>query len=146
MSMKTTLLITCSILLMGCSSQWHLRKAIKKDPSILQTDTMMVTVIDTFITAPIHIDTSFLLSNDTVTIIRDNVTVKHYYNRQTDSVWILVEKPTDTLIQEKIIEVPVDRWITPKVRWWEWLPPIWVWLLGIGFLVYRKWFRTSSTS
>jgi hypothetical protein len=44
-SIVLALLVFLVLLFTGCSSQWHLKRAIKKDPSILQKDT--ITVRDT---------------------------------------------------------------------------------------------------
>lgn len=36
-------LFILTLLLTGCSADWHLRRAIKKDPSLLQTKTVVLT-------------------------------------------------------------------------------------------------------
>lgn len=137
--MRNVLLITCLFLMVGCGSQWHLRKAIKKDPSILLTDTITVVDTVTFITETIRVDSTFIVSRDTVIIIKDKLTIKHFIHN--DSVYIWGECEGDTIVQIREIHIPVDRWRVPDKRWFEYLPPIWGWLLAIGFLVYRKYFR-----
>lgn len=139
---KALFLFSIISLAVSCSSQWHLKKAIKKDPSILLVDTVRFTDIDTFITESIRHDTSFFVSNDTTIIVKDRLTVKHFIHN--DTVHIEAECEGDTIIQTEIIEVPVDRWIAPEKRWFEYLPPVWVWLLIAGLIIWNKYFRKNQ--
>ena len=122
---------------MGCSSQYHLRKAIQKDPTILLTDTIVDTV--TFITETITTDSTFLISRDTIVIVKDKLTIKHFIHN--DSVTIWGECEGDTIVE--IRHIPVDRWRKPDQRWWDWLPPAWLIISVIIFLMYRK-YKGSS--
>jgi hypothetical protein len=67
-----------TILLCGCSAQWHLKKALKKDPSIITT------TLDTIvITEPIkYIDTFTLFKIDTFTFDTGGVktVIYRYYD------------------------------------------------------------------
>ena len=63
------------LLLTSCSAQYHLKRAIKKDPTILEKDT--VTVVDTVVTAPVEIkDTVTLLEKDTLVITKEKLKLK----------------------------------------------------------------------
>lgn len=139
--MKKLIFIISLIILSGCGSQWHLRKAIKKDPSILLTDTILVIDTVTFITETIRTDSTFIISKDTVIIIKDKLTIKHFIHN--DSVYIWGECEGDTIVKILEREVLVDRWIYPKKAWHEYLPPVWLILIVLGFLIWRKWFKDS---
>lgn len=129
--MRSIILI---LILSSCSAQWHIRKAIEKDPTILQSDT--ITVIDTvqIITKEVQVDSVFKLSTDTVTIRKDKLTIKHYYQR--DSIFIWGECASDTIIQFKEIKVPYQQ-----VVYQEKFIPNWVWFVLIivilAFLIKR---------
>lgn len=119
---------------MGCSSSYHLRKAIKKDPSILQVDTLIHKDTIRTHSERVEVDSVFSISKDTVIIIKDNLTVKHWIHN--DSVFI--EGSCDTVFLEIPYEVaiPVDRWIEPD----SWLQSNWINLiivLAIGWIVYK---------
>src|SRR5690606_1922371 len=121
-------------ILSSCSAQWHIQKAIKKDPSVLKVDTL--TVIDTVtITTPqVTTDTIFKLSSDTVTIQKDRLTIKHYY--QSDSIYIWGDCASDTIIQYKEIKVPFAQ-----VVYKEKFIPNWVWfvlVVVVLILIIRK--------
>lgn len=107
------ILLTMSVLLSSCGAQWHLKKAIKKDPSILKSDTVVVT--DTIVTAPVSVrDTITLQQRDTITITKDRLKVNIV--RSFDTIMVDAMCDSDTIVQ--VIEVPVpsivmkdsDRW------------------------------------
>lgn len=93
--------------MVSCSANWHLRKAIQKDPTIIQEDT--ITVVDTvlLISEKVQVDSVFKLTTDTVIIQKDRLTVKHYYNN--DSIYIEGECAEDTLIEYREIKVPYEQ-------------------------------------
>jgi|TARA_R110000803_G_scaffold24527_5_gene59064 hypothetical protein len=95
-------LLILSASLTSCGAQWHLKKAIKKDPSILEVKTVVVT--DTIVTAPVSVrDTVTLQQRDTITITKDRLKVKIV--RAFDTIMIDATCESDTIIQ--VIEVPV---------------------------------------
>ena len=96
-------LIVILVMLTGCSAQWHLKKAIKKDPSIIKPtihviDTIIltdsVTITDTFVTKTI----------DTLTIEKDGVKTIVYRNHDVIRIKTIV-KP-DTIRIQKTISIP----------------------------------------
>jgi len=102
--MKWYILILTSFILSSCSAQWHLKKAVKKDPSVLQKDT--VTVVDTIVTPPVALtDTVVLHQTDTITIQKDRLKVK--IMRSFDTIRVDAVCDTDTIIS--VMEVPVER-------------------------------------
>ena len=90
--------------LMSCSAQWHLKKAVQKDPSILEKDTLVVT--DTVVSPPVAItDTVIMKQHDTITLVKDRLKVKVV--RVNDTITIDAICDSDTIIS--VIEVPYDR-------------------------------------
>lgn len=111
--MKWVYILITTILLSSCGAQWHLKKAIQKDPSILSRDTVVVT--DTIVTAPVSVrDTVTLKQRDTITITKDRLKVNIV--RSFDTIMVDAVCESDTIVQ--LIEVPVpslvmkdsDRW------------------------------------
>lgn len=95
--------IALLILLTGCSAEWHLKKAIKKNPSLIQpsTHTIDTTIIrdsfaiyDTFVSKTI----------DTLTI--ENEGVKTIVYRNHDVIRIKTIVKADTIRYTKTITLP----------------------------------------
>ena len=96
-------LLTLIILLTGCSAQWHLKQAIKKNPAMAQIsvygiDTVFVrdsvTITDTFNTKTI----------DTLTIEKDGVKTIVYRNHDVIRIKTVVK--ADTIRFTKTITLP----------------------------------------
>lgn len=115
--------IVLLVILTGCSANWHIKKAIKKDPSILETKIITVRdTVETF-TNRVEVDSVFMVSNDTVVIVKDNLTIKHWIHQDSvyidgvcDSIFVRVpyevQVPVETIRFEK--KSPLDlilRWI-----------------------------------
>jgi hypothetical protein len=103
-------LLTLIIFLTGCSAQWHLEQAIKKNPTMAQIsvygiDTVFVrdsvTITDTFTTKTI----------DTLTIEKDGVKTIVYRNHDVIRVQTIVK--ADTIRYTKTIQLP------PQVQYKE---------------------------
>ena len=91
------------LLLIGCSPEWHLKRAVQKDPSILQTKTMIVT--DTVVTDPIVVrDTVTTSKVDTIEIVKDKFRVK--IMRNYDTLIIDGGCDSDTIIRTVTVSVP----------------------------------------
>lgn len=125
--MKKLIFVILPILLIGCSSGYHLRRAIKKDPSILTMDTLVHDTVLTVITERVEKDSTFIYSSDTITIIKENLLVKHFYNKETDSVYIFALCDNDTIKIPYEVRIPYEKITYNK----SWTPPNWV----IGLLV-----------
>jgi len=132
--MERLIYILISLLFVGCSANWHIKKAIKKDPSILLTDT--ITVVDTLrvITNNVSTDSTFILSRDTVVLKKDKLTIKHYYYR--DSIYLWGECEADTIYQPFEVEVPVDKIIINEPLFPRWL--WWIVILFVGLFVLNR--------
>jgi len=91
-------------LLTSCSAQWHLKKAVQKDPLILQKDTLIV--IDTVVLPPAAItDTVILKQHDTISLIKDRLRVEIV--KVNDTITIDAICDSDTIIS--IVEVPYEK-------------------------------------
>jgi len=100
---KSGKLLTLLILLTGCSAKWHLKKAIKKNPLLIQPSTH---TIDTFIIRDsfAFTDTFVTKTIDTLTIEKDGVKTIVYRNHDIIRIKTIV-KP-DTIRIQKTIRVP----------------------------------------
>jgi len=113
--------------LMSCSAQWHLKKAVRKDPMILQKDTLVV--VDTVVSPPVAItDTVTLRQHDTIQLVKDRLKVQLV--KVNDTITIDAICDSDTIIS--VVEVPYD-----KIIYIEKESPMQVvqrWLLYIVFI------------
>jgi hypothetical protein len=102
-----------ALLLTGCSADWHLRKALKKDPSLLTTKT--ITVMDTVVTEPIVVrDTTILRQRDTIEIVKDRFRLKIV--RSFDTLMIDGGCDADTIYREIKVAVPQVVASTTKIQ------------------------------
>ena len=100
--------------LMSCSAQWHLKKAVQKDPTILEKDTLVVTT--TVVSPPVAItDTVTLKQHDTITIVKDRLKVQLV--KVNDTITINAECASDTIVTT--IEVPYEKivYVKEKTLW-----------------------------
>lgn len=96
-------LITIS-LLSSCSATWHLRQAVKKDPTILEGDTLAVR--DTVVVPPVVItDTVTTKLHDTIIVEKDRLKVKIV--KKLDTLIIEGQCASDTIV--RTIEVPYEK-------------------------------------
>lgn len=104
------------LLMSSCSANWHLKKAIQKDPTILKEKA--ITIIDTVVTPPIVVvDTILLIGVDSAVIKNDtvSVTITKYQDR-----WIVktVVEPME-IVREVKVEVPVVQYIERTSILWR---------------------------
>ena len=96
--MKYISILLLTGFLTGCSATWHLKQAVKKDPSVLKPT--VVTIWDTIVTPPVY-----LVDTVAVPTIGDSSVIDN------DTVRIVITKYQDKLLvktQIKEIEVPVS--------------------------------------
>ena len=116
--------------LVSCSANWHLRKAIAKDPTIIKPQ--VITLIDTVIVTPAErVETSFVaLPIDTITIERERLRIK--IRRIHDTLIVDGECKSDTIRITETIEGPPVIKYTPRPNWERWLI-----YGGLGLLAFR---------
>jgi hypothetical protein len=91
------------LLLTGCSAEWHLSKAVSKNPQLMKSMTMTVT--DTVVTEPIAVrDTVTISQVDTVEIVKDRFRVK--IMRSYDTLIIDGGCDADTIVRTISVAVP----------------------------------------
>tara|TARA_Y100000114_G_scaffold60120_3_gene55110 strand:- start:903 stop:1319 length:417 start_codon:yes stop_codon:yes gene_type:complete len=134
--MKWLIGLTMTLLLSSCGAKYHLKRAIKKDPSILTVDT--IAVVDTIVTAPVLVrDTITLKKQDTITITKDKLKVKLI--RSYDTIQVDAVCESDTIV--RVIEVPTpsivlkdsDKWYNKVYKF-----SFWFLLLLLSFLFVKK--------
>ena len=125
----------------SCSPQWHLKKAIQKDPTMLVQDT--VTVMDTVVTEPTAVlDTVIISKIDTVEIVKNNFRVK--IMRSYDTLIIDGGCESDTIV--RTVEVPIEKIVYHERE--KWYHKLYKWsffllLFGLGAEGLRRIFRFS---
>jgi hypothetical protein len=109
--MKWLVKLTLLLLLTNCSATWHLKKAVQKDPTILEKDTLVVK--DTVVVPPVvTTDTVTLRQHDTITIQKDRLKVQLL--KVNDTVIINAECASDTIV--RTIEVPYEKIVYVKEK------------------------------
>ena len=100
---RAVLIVGLLFLTQGCGARWHLKRAIAKDPTIL--DSVAVKVDTTIVTEikAIH-DTLVLKQYDTIKIERNGVRVQ--IKRLYDTLHIEAECLPDTIRIQKVVKVP----------------------------------------
>jgi hypothetical protein len=113
--MKWLVKLILVLSLTSCSAQWHLRKAVQKDPMILKKDTLVVQ--DTFVVPPVVLkDTVTLKQHDTITITKDRMRVKIV--KVNDTLIIDAKCDSDTIV--RTIEVPYEKIVyVEKATFWD---------------------------
>lgn len=102
--MRFVWIVIVALVVQSCGAQWHLKRAIAKDPTILAD--AIVRVDTTVVTQSIRaVDT--LVVRDTITreIVRDGVQIK--VKRIHDTIRVDVVCPPDTV--RVVAEVPVEQ-------------------------------------
>jgi len=131
-------LFLATILLSSCGANWHLRRAIKMDPSILQQKT--ITVTDTVVTNPTAVlDTVTISNTDTVEIVKNNFRVK--IMRSFDTLIIDGGCDADTVVRTVRIDVPqlvFNESRLQRVQRYTFWGFISVLLVAVGLLTVKK--------
>lgn len=128
-------IIAIMILFTGCSAEYHLKKAIKKNPSLIQPsthtiDTLIVTdsvtITDTFVSKTI----------DTLTIEKDGVKTIVYRNHDVIRIKTIVRP--DTIRIQKTITIPQVQY-KERVSIPQWIGVVLgtILLLGLLFAIKR---------
>lgn len=123
---KTTKIIAIMIFFTGCSAEWHLKRAIQKNPAMAQTSTIDTVFVRDFVTIT---DTFTTKTIDTLVVQKDGVKTIVYRNHDVIRVQTVVK--ADTIRFTKTIQLP------PQIRWKERIKvPQWVGItLFMGLLL-----------
>jgi hypothetical protein len=91
-------------LLTGCSANWHLNKAVKKDPFILRPT--VVTKWDTLLIPPItRVDTVLIPSSEDSSVI-DNDTVRIVITKFQERLIVKTEVKERPVVKQVSVECP----------------------------------------
>lgn len=126
------------LILSGCSAEWHLSKAISKNPELVKSQKMIVT--DTVVTEPIVVrDTVITSQRDTVELIKDRFRVRVI--RSFDTLLIDGGCESDTIVRTVTVSVPqlvageTQLQRVQRFTFWGLLSLL---LISIAILVIRK--------
>ncbi len=134
--MRSLLLSLVVVVLSSCSAQWHVKRAVLKDPSILtpqesiNIDTVIVTKEKTLT------DTLILNDVDSVIVTQDRVVTKIW--RQYDTLRVETTCPPDTvrIVIEK--ECPPQVKYTPQTFWQKFGKSVlWIAIIVVALLLVR---------
>ena len=111
--------LICLVALTSCSASFHLRRAIEKDPTIIQPE--IVQVVDTVIITPLErAETTFVaLPIDTITIEKERLRIK--IRRIHDTLRVEGECRSDTITITETIELPPVIKYEDRPWWSKWL-------------------------
>ena len=124
---RAVLIVGLLFLTQGCGAKYHLKRAIAKDPTILDS---VVLKVDTMVITQKEIvrDTFLLERIDTLTLERNGVRID--LRRFYDTIEVDVECPSDTIRISKEIKVP--QVIYKEKSFDKWL----IALLIVSFILY----------
>ena len=107
--------------LSSCTADYHLRKAIAKDPTILTDGKVIEYVTDTIevVVPELQVDTLHAWSVDTVTTYVDRVRIRAKVDTVQRLVYVDVLCPADTVYVEHTTERTVFQpTVTRSFPWW----------------------------
>jgi len=91
------------ILLSSCSAEWHLKKALKKDPAIIEAK--VINIYDTLWTNSIKFKDSINIDfKDSLIITNDTVQVKLYKKCKLQLIFKKVVKPYPIYKKVRVVE------------------------------------------
>jgi len=126
------------LILSGCSAEWHLSKAVKKNPSLLKE--RITSVTDTVVVEPIAVrDTVTLSKVDTVEIVKDRFRVK--IMRSYDTLIIDGGCDADTIVRTISVQVPqlvVGETKFQRIQRYTFWGLITLLLISIVLIIIRK--------
>ena len=136
--MKCLIYFLLALTLSGCSAEWHLRKAVRKNPELLKSQTINVT--DTIVLPGVELmDTVILKQVDTITLVKDRFRVK--IMRSFDTLIIDGGCDSDTIIRTVRVDVPqlvVGESGFQRVQRYTFWGIVTLLLLAIAALIIRK--------
>jgi len=105
------------LFLSSCSPQKRLQRLLKKNPQLIELDT--IRVIDTVIIDNYTYDTitNIHLHDSTTVINNEKVILKYFYDTLTREIWHEVECIGDTVIKEMVVQV--EKVVYKQLTWWE---------------------------
>ena len=114
---RYTAIVLLLLFLSSCSPQKRLQRLLKKNPQLIELDT--IRVIDTVIIDNYTYDTitNIHLHDSTTVINNEKVILKYFYDTLTREIWHEVECIGDTVIKEMVVQV--EKVVYKQLTWWE---------------------------
>ena len=114
---KYTEIALLILFLSSCSPQQRLQRLLKKNPQLIELDT--IRVIDTVIIDNYTYDTitKIHLHDSTTVINNEKVILKYFYDTLTREIWHEVECIGDTVVKETFIQT--EKVVYKQLSWWE---------------------------
>lgn len=134
---KYSAIVLLILFLSSCNPQKQLQRLIKKNPELIELDT--IRIIDTVIIESYNYDTltTFVFSDTTTVINNEKVILKYYYDTLRQEIHHYVQCVGDTIIKEKVIQV--EKVVYKELSWWEQYGTIVIILsLIVGVLIVLK--------
>ena len=126
------------LILSGCSAEWHLSTAVRKNPELLKQTTVIVA--DTVVTEPIVVrDTVITSQTDTIELIKDKFRVRVI--RSFDTLLIDGGCESDTIVRTITVSVPqlvAGETKLQRVQRFTFWGLVSLLLIGIAILIIRK--------
>ena len=126
------------LILSGCSAEWHLSTAVKKNPELLKQTTVIVA--DTVVTEPIVVrDTVITSQTDTIELIKDKFRVRVI--RSFDTLLIDGGCESDTIVRTITVSAPqlvAGETKLQRVQRFTFWGLVSLLLIGIAILIIRK--------
>jgi len=127
-AIRVAVMMLTALMIESCGASWHLRRAIAKDPTIVQTQ---IVRMDTTIITPERIVRDTIVTNavDTIELVRDRVRIQLV--RRFDTIAVNVECPSDTI---RVVQTAsVDSICPPRpTDWTKWFG----WIISVLLLVF----------
>lgn len=127
-AIRVAVMMLTALMIESCGASWHLKRAIAKDPTIVQTQ---VVRMDTTIITPERIVRDTIVTNavDTIELVRDRVRIQLV--RRFDTIAVNVECPSDTI---RVVQTAsVDSICPPRpMDWTKWFG----WVIAVLLLIY----------
>ena len=127
-AIRVAVMMLTALMIESCGASWHLRRAIAKDPTIVQTQ---IVRMDTTIITPERIVRDTIVTNavDTIELVRDRVRIQLI--RRFDTIAVNVECPSDTI---RVVQTAsVDSICPPRPNdWTKWFG----WVIAVLLLMY----------
>jgi len=127
-AIRVAVMMLTALMIESCGASWHLKRAIAKDPTIVQTQ---VVRMDTTIITPERIVRDTIVTNavDTIELVRDRVRIQLV--RRFDTIAVNVECPSDTI---RVVQTAsVDSICPPRpTDWTKWFG----WVISVLLMVF----------
>lgn len=130
---RGTKAIAILVLLTSCSSEWHINRAIKKDPTILHPTTF---TIDTIVVTESHAIHDTFVSTEYDTMVVEDSFVYTQIIRERDVIKVFTKCKGDTIRITKSVNVPQVIY-QERTKRWE-LITIWAFIVLLLLTLVKK--------